>query len=235
LPENIPMKNSILLVFAITLVSVTVSAQVTFGPTIGVYNSRFSDHVYKFNVYREGQVAAIDMRVGVGANMPMSSKWSMQTGMLYTTNTYRFQDRRYKNMISRLRINALEVPVVAHHIARQKNGSQFFLGAGPYFAVNISAKADVVTTDMVGNYLGNLQYKVEIGKPGSTVRRLGAGAVVNAGYQMKGGLSLALQFQQRLTNQYNKKTVYHLLNRNYGITFTYLFRLKKEKKSEASN
>jgi len=224
------MKNTILFLFAATIVSASLNAQITLGPAGGAQVTR-----YYTAPKVKGNKIAVDMRLGVLANVPVSTKWSLQPGILFTTNSNHFVDPKNPTMHSRFRINSIEVPLAVTRTLKFKNGGFFFTGLGAYAAININGTADIALTDYIGNYVGNMQYDITVGKPSvPSIRRVEKGIGLYAGCELKSGFSIRAHCQNGIGNVYNQKYYAVLRHRNYGLTLAYLFPLKKAKKEPPS-
>jgi hypothetical protein len=166
-------------------------------------------------------------------DFPLKNKLSLQTGLLYKMNGYRMPIYAwsYPAGMQYVTINTLEVPVKLVRYFNRRKGARFFVGAGPYVAVNIAASSRVHTEtyDAAGNPVGTMEWvqKIDIGSRWTFVQRMDAGVGMNAGYMAAKGLLIGLQAQYGLLNLGDAHNKVH--NYNFGLVAGYSFKLKKHK------
>lgn len=164
---------------------------------------------------------------GVFVDFPSQSKLSLQSGLLYKLNGFRTPI--YGGFIG-IRISTIEVPVKVTYSFSMKKGSKFFIGAGPYVAVNVAASERFhgYTTDIAGNPVNLVDdvRPIDVDKRNG-IRRIDGGMGINFGYRAAKGLLICLQGQYGLVNQGNDFVKIH--NYNFGVVAGYSFKLKKHK------
>jgi hypothetical protein len=225
------MKKIILFALAALSIS-TAQAQVTISPVGGLnmsgvtvdYGGSYSDEIKM----KPG------FCVGAFVDLPSKSKLSFQTGLLYKLNGYRVPVytgwAMYPDDMAHIRINTLEVPIKLIRSFNGPKGSRFFVGAGPYVALNVAASVRIHAHyyDALGNPIGarDTVQKVDIGDHGET-KRMDMGVGINAGFRAAKGLLICLQGQYGILNMGDGDFKVH--NYNFGIVAGYSFKLKKHK------
>lgn len=218
------------------LLSATASfAQISFGPAAGFHltSYRFAINGSKVN---KAQINLTGNLHGGGiANIPISGRFHLQPGVLFSSNSYYPNNDPYG-----FSIHAIDVPVVLTYHTGMKHQSHFFFGIGPYASINVGGTATFILVDIAGNPLSDpIKAKLTYGpKEPSQLTRFGAGAVAYAGRQFKRGLFVRLNYQLGLKNLQPapQNQSYSIINSNVGLTLGYLFRTKnKKEKTEAAS
>lgn len=117
----------------------------------------------------------------------------------------------------------LQVPVLFLYKGALSTG-KVLLGFGPYFALGVGGKYKYDDSEV------DVKFKNDVTSSGTTVfylKPLDIGAQLMAGYELAGGLSIALNTSMGLTNitpKYNgEKPGSSITNVGFGLTLGYLF------------
>lgn len=226
------MKKTITLLCCALFLSTGTYAQISIGPAGGAYITRYVFRPHQIGASSHDDKMVVDFKLGALANIQLDRHWHLQPGLFYAGHGYK-NVKPSTGMANKLRIYAAEIPINLTYKTNQKNGGHFFFGAGPYLAVNTNGTAHVIYTDWIGNYAGEANVPLPIGKGAGSIRRFGGGAGVNVGYELKNGFSVRAHFQSCIISLSPRaKLMQGITNYNYGITLAYMFPLKQHKKEE---
>lgn len=203
-PKYTQMKRIILNVCACLLVLQS-TAQISIGPIVGMH-SGFS-HM-EFDKYASAYIKR-GWRAGAIAEVKMGKHFSLRP--MLTVAKYGYE------------ATPLGLYGIVNYNAFFGNGSNFFVGVGPYAATSVT------------------KYKVE-GPPGAgtvyvnLVKPLFIGAYANVGYQFKNGLFIAAHYEQVLSNMLRKDVFgpmpfkkQSLKYDDYGLSVGWLFKIAGKK------
>jgi len=234
LPKIYLMKKTINLLCSILLLPAATYGQISIGPAVGAYitNYRHNGSAVTPSSYAKKAIV-IDFKAGALADISLNAQWHLQPGLLYGRNSHKDKTTSLTGSSggSGFHLYAVEIPVNITYKTQQKNGGHVFFSAGPYLAVNTNGTAHVIYTDYLGNYAGEKDVPLPIGKGG--YRRFVGGAGANAGYETRSGFSVRAHFQKGLINLFSVPNLgQRLTSYNYGLTFAYMFPLKKDAKTK---
>ena len=178
--------------------------------------------------------AKFGMRIGVVADLGISRHFYIDPALLYVMNGDNV-NYVFENDI--VRVNTLQLPVNVVYKSGHPGGERFVIGAGPYFARNMSG------TRKVGGNGATTSISVSIGNDAAADNLrptdIGLGALV--GYELTTGLYVRAYFQHGFTNlQPGGDAGNSLYNLNYGVNVGYLFgghgsaHAKKEQKGKSA-
>lgn len=189
-------------------------AQVTYGPEVSLIGTNYTDNS---NGRSSSAKAIISYRIGAVVDAPLCGHFSIQPAVFYVRNGYKF-DANTVNVS--VRVNTLEVPVNVMYKVDVHGGDNFFVGLGPYFALNMSG-----TYDESDNFFGSRNGSLNIGSgPTDILKTVDFGLGINTGYQLSNGLFLRLFYQKGLLNLAGKAEVGGTEHStNYGIGVGMLF------------
>jgi hypothetical protein len=123
---------------------------------------------------------------------------------------------------SLLKIYYLELPVNVLYNFPVKAG-KFFIGAGPYLAMGVSATSEIYQSSN-GNSTtqSNVKSDVSFGSGQNDLRRFDLGINALGGFRFNKGIELALGFGQGLTNVSNDNSI-NAKNQTATVTLGYFF------------
>jgi len=226
------MKKTINLLCCALVLSLGAFAQISLGPAGGAYITRYVFRPHQIGASSRDDKMVVDFKLGALANIQLDPHWHLQPGLFYAGHGYKNQ-KGSTGVVNKFRIYAAEIPVILTYKTLQKNGGHFFFGAGPYLGVNTNGTAHVIYTDYLGNYTGENDVPIYIGKKWGGIRRFAGGAVANIGYELKNGFSVRGHFQTSIISlSPGASLMQGITNYNYGLTFAYMFPPKKDAKEK---
>jgi hypothetical protein len=212
------MKKIILLTAALGITCSAIIAQkTTFGIKGGIQQTAVSLHTdegddIKYTIESPG----IGALVGFVADMRLTSNFSVQPNLLFSYKGGKMIALGAGNL-SAISVD-LPINALYHH-----NG--FFIGAGPNFSYGITGKIkpfDDGDEDMDF-------YKGEDGED-APIKRFEIGVNAMMGYQFPSGFGLSANFTRGLNNLVNGDDAPDNVKFNFkqfGLSFTYMFNMKK--------
>jgi hypothetical protein len=223
------MKKLILLVLTASFVS-NVRGQLSIIPVAGLnvsnYRNTSDNFPFKQNKLLVGYCA------GALVDIPLTEQLSLQPGLLYKLNGYKWSTDNVKQTVS---INTVEIPVKLVYSFNVGSGNRLFIGAGPYAAINVSGKSHIkgnLTFDSTMSPTTpravDFTTKVDIGGP-NEIQRLDVGAGISVGLKGRNGLFVSVQGQYGLKDLAPSGSRVQIHNYNFGIVGGYSFKLKKHK------
>jgi hypothetical protein len=223
------MKRITLLALTALVVSNS-RAQLAVTPVAGfnVSNYRLTSDAFPF----EQNKPQVGYCAGILADIPLTDQLSLQPGVLYKLNGFRWETEQVKQTIS---INTLEIPVKLIYSFDIGKGNRLFIGAGPYAGINVSGKNHLkgsLTFDS-SNYLSTPRpvdrtSELNFGGP-HDIQRFDIGAGISVGVKTRNGLFVSMQGQYGIKDLAPSGSLVHVHNYNFGIVGGYSFRLKKHK------
>lgn len=215
---------------ALLLFCTAAQAQISFGPAAGFHLTSYNKNVVLGK-------RAMDMQIGAAADIPLSHEWHFQPGVYYTSNSYPMAE--LGSSITHWGINTIDIPLSITYRTGMKRQSHFFFGVGAFAAINVGGHANVLFTNSAGEIIGEGRGKFTFGTDTpATFRRLGAGYILNAGYQLKNGIFVRLHYQRALRNITPAPIDrnYITVSNNFGLTAGYFFhqRTRKERKEKTA-
>lgn len=85
--------------------------------------------------------------LGIGMDYGFSEKWSLQSGLMFTSKGYKVKEDKYKNTV---RPVYLDIPILAAYKINIGEDMKFVINAGPYLSFGLGGK-DKVKIDGVGD------------------------------------------------------------------------------------
>lgn len=223
----------------------SVDAQILLGPAAGLHvtSYRYSEPS-TFTRYRSNKmdVKMLDLQAGAVVDIPVISRLHLQSGLLFTTNSYKYMGMPvyfgvYSNYYN---IRSLELPISFTLHTGIKDKSHFFFSAGGFLAYNVSGRRHIMNgwIDVPCSNCGamgtksvqvpEIEERLKFGnEEGAYYRRMGGGLNANIGYQHKSGVFARIHYQERLINNLKYEPgITRLTSSNYGLTVGYFFNTK---------
>ncbi|MBX2906516.1 MAG: PorT family protein [Taibaiella sp.] len=213
--------------------AIQVNAQLTVGPAAGFritsYTTSSPDGT---KIPKNGEKNLPDLQAGVMADMPVTNRLHLQSGLLFTTNRYKKEGLTPENQVVSVyyNIRSLELPLSVTINTNTRKHGHFFLGAGGFVASNVSGKRikrnELVAVPSPGSYRGVLLVRVPVSEQDlkfgpdtpAAYRRIGLGVGCNAGYQFRNGMFVRAHFQQGLRSQLLPQVSnYKTTSYNFGL------------------
>ena len=212
------MKINKLLIIVVAFTMTTKSfAQVKYGVKAGLNlaNILAKDNDY---TYSDDYSTRIGIHLGVTAELPISEKFSLQGGLLYSTKGYRFSlDDSSGNSIESFSVilQYYEIPInVIYKI--ELGGLKLCLNAGPYLGYafrGVAKDSEGYSEDL------NIGYTDD-----DDIKALDFGFNIGAGVELNDKITIGLQYGLGLTNTASyTENGYRVNNRVIGISFGYMF------------
>jgi hypothetical protein len=223
------MKNTTLLALAALTIS-NAQAQLEVTPVIGL---NVSNYRITPDITSSGQQK---LRYGYSAgalvDIRLTNQLSLQPGVLYKLNGFRWETDHVKQVIS---INTVDIPVKLIYSFNIGKGNQLFIGAGPYVGINVSGKNHLKgdlsfdsTNTITTLHPVDQTVKIDFGGP-HDIQRLDIGAGVSVGVKACKGLFISLQGQYGIKDLAPSGSLVQLHNYNFGIEGGYSFKFRKHK------
>ena len=228
------MKYSLLLLLVVILLPVTMFAQVSISPIIGLNNTRYKYYVNNKYINPDRNDLVLDYRIGAIADICLdNNNLYLQPGLVFTRNSQKTVDPWSKDRRLLFNINTIEIPLSIVVRSKKNSKSRWFLSPGFLFGVNVKATQAVSYYDNKGNYIGNGKLPIKIDK--DTINSINPaffGLRGDVGYQFDGGYSLRFFFQNAFTSLVKNPNPpdYRITRINYGLVFAYQFPLKNRRK-----
>jgi len=187
----------------------------TYGPEASLI---FSNYTGESQGSAVSTTAKVGVRAGLSINGSISNALFIQTGLLYVANGYKESGILATGTVN---VNTLELPALFTYKFGAPHTNGFFIGLGPYVAINLSG-----TEKTTGSYGGGGSSTLLIGSDASTdeLKRFDFGFGLNAGYGLITGITISAHYQRGIVNLVpggnSQNTEY---NSNYGIALSYLF------------
>jgi hypothetical protein len=206
-------------VLFLLILSVTeVSGQVSFGVkgSFDMFNMTVKDS--DGDKSETGLVPRFD--AGVFAEYTLADEFFIRPELLFATKGMKLKESSHEPVFN---VSYLQLPVLFLYKGTLSTG-KVLLGFGPYLAMGIGGKYRYDDSEVDVKFKNNVT--------GSTVSVLyfkpfDFGAQLMAGYELAGGLSIALNTSMGLTNitpKYNgEKPESSIANVGFGLTLGYLF------------
>ncbi len=212
------MKRIILILVCLCFCSIG-NAQVSFGPEAG---GLFSNYIQKLNGEVLATKARLGLHIGGIVDYKFSNALSLQSGVLYVMNGYKL-DYFFSNNI--INVNTIEVPLSLIYKTGHPGKDRFFVGAGPYYALNLGGTkketgngTSSTTTFTAGNDRDN-----------DGIKKNDFGLGLNVGYELTTGLYFRVHYQLGFVNLLPAGDADNSgYNRNYGFSVGYLFTIKSK-------
>lgn len=166
--------------------------------------------------------------VGVLFDIPLKGILSPQAGFLYRMYTDHFNtvQQTYGGprpfQAHRIVYGTLDIPFKLVYSFQPHNGNRFFVGAGPYAAVNVLAIDNIHGHyyDNAGNEIRSYDRKEEYRS-----KHIDIGAGIIGGFRAAKGWLIGVQGQHNLFNQFGSTIPEH--NYNFSVLGGYCFKMKK--------
>lgn len=189
--------KSLLLTAAVSALALSANAQISVIPEAGVSLAN-----YRYNISapagsgigdKSGSTATnAGFRGGVNVGFGIGNNLSIQPGLFFTMKGGNEEIGGVKNDT---RFNYLELPVNAvYYFGDDQSG--FFLSAGGYGAMLLSAKAELSG----GGQSATVDYKIGGDEAKDDLRRWDIGVQGGVGYQLRNGLMVRAQYHAGLMN-----------------------------------
>jgi hypothetical protein len=174
------MKRNLIIIAMIAISAKSASAQMaSFGVTAGAVFSNMS-------LSSEGESQSLDTKAGltfgVMSNIPLGKSFSFQPALNYAQKGCSVTEEGEEK--TTIKLNYLELPLNFVYNSPEKNG-HFFVGAGPFIAYGIAAKAkfgDIEVNGHFGSGEDDAAKPVEIGLNALLGYQFGAGFNIAANY-----------------------------------------------------
>lgn len=247
------MKKAVLVLCVAMMTYEVANAQILIGPAAGFHITSYKESLpgtFQRSKSNEMEKKVVDLQAGAVADILILHRLHLQSGLLFTTNSYKFVGRpvRFGVYSEYYNIRSMELPLtVALQAGKSKQG-HFFLAVGGFLAYNVSGRRHVengwiavpepgpsggamgIKAVQVPEIEETLRFGDEIG---ARYRRIGGGATANAGYQHKSGIFARVHYQERLVNHLKwEPGIVNFTSSNYGITVGYLLGTKCKKGGE---
>ncbi|MES2701246.1 MAG: porin family protein [Bacteroidota bacterium] len=213
------MKKVLLTLCAATTVAAAANAQVGFAPALGL---NISDYSIKSSPLAFDTKPRIGMRVGAMLQFGLTENVYLQPGLFYAMNGFRLD---FLGVKATYNINTLEIPINVVYKFGEPGDNRFFIGAGPYFGINMGGKEKTS---------GYPDLDLPMGSDSSDfMKPLDIGLGFAAGYEFANG------FQVRANTQFGLANLMPIGNSdnsiksfNYGVTIAYMLGDKGAKKKK---
>jgi len=217
------IKMKKLLLIALVLISIDTYAQkVQFGITTGLSIANYKSRV---DGNTESGKAKAGLTVGLLADIPAGKHFSFQPAVNFVQKgskdeqTFAGITAKYK-----LTVNCIEVPLNFLYNTRGKAGN-FFVGAGPSFAVAFSGKGKF--TDGSNSESTNLKFG---NSDNDNMKSFDLGANIMTGFSLHNGILFSVNYNAGLSNLFPHGSSDGRLKSSYvGIKLGYLLNSGKRK------
>lgn len=212
------MKKVILLTTALAITSTALFAQkVSFGIKGGIQQTSIALNAEEGDVEYNIESPGFGFQVGGVANIQLTSNFSIQPNLLFNYKSGKMITLAQGDFTSM----SLDIPINAlyHH-----NG--FFIGAGPNFSYGLSGKIKPFEDGEEDLDI----YKGEEDQD-APIKRFEIGANIMMGYQFSSGFALQANYTRGFNNLVNDDDMAESVkwnNRQFGLTFSYMFGGKKK-------
>ncbi len=198
------MKKLVLIVVMV-VIGASVSAQTKFGFKIGYNAANVSTN--DPDISKDGKTLS---GIGFGAfvDFSLSKNFSIQPQINYNRKGTAIAHAGHSDKVQ---FNVLDIPVNALY----RTNSGFFIGGGPNFGYNLSAK-------LKSEEDPSENFDFTFGKGVDDIKRLDLGLNLLTGYEFKNGLFVSANYLAGLTNlsnDPNDKWRNNLLNFSVGYSF----------------
>ena len=215
------MKKTILSIFSVAAIATATNAQVTYGPEVGL---NISNYMGKSGGKTQSTTAKAGLRVGGVVDFGLTDNISLQPGIFYVMNGYK--QSAFGTDVS-VSVNTIEVPINVEYKFGMPGGNRFFVGVGPYIALNMGGNVKIS---------GMPDRSLQIGSDANKddMKALDFGAGINFGYQLVKGFYARAHYQMGFSNldpAGNADNTMH--NSNFGVAVGYMFGGKMMKKAPA--
>jgi len=186
--------KSLLLTAAVSALALSANAQISVIPEAGVSLANYRYNSTTATGAKESGSTATNagFRGGVNVGFGIGNNLSIQPGLFFTMKG---GSKEVGGVTADTRFNYLELPVnVVYYFGDNQSG--FFLSAGGYGAMLLSAKAELSG----GGQSGTIDYKIGGDESKDDFRRWDIGVQGGVGYQLRNGLMVRAQYHAGLTN-----------------------------------
>jgi len=193
------MKKIILSLLCIAAIGTTAKAQLAIAPELGLNMANITGK-------SDGTTVNTKMKAGIGLgaviDLGLTDNIYFQPGLFYEMTGCSFTDEP----TGKYSINTITIPLNFEYKTGKEGGNRFFVGIGPYIAVNFSG---TYSFDALGGYssgssgslkIGSAKTDPNTGTGGDDVKALDLGAGINIGYLVANGFYFRLHYQIGFTN-----------------------------------
>jgi len=212
------MKINKLLIIVVAFTMTTKSfAQVKYGIKAGLNLANMLEKDDD-DTYSDDYLMKIGFHLGGTAEIPISEKFSVQPGLLFSTKGFKMKidgiDGFYEAMNINVNLNYLEIPINAIYKI-ELGSSKLCINAGPYLGYALSG---IVSVD-------DDSESIDIGSSDDDdLKALDYGFNIGAGIEINDAITIGLQYGLGLGNlSIDTDNGYKLNNRVIGISVGYMF------------
>ena len=212
------MKINKLLIIVVAFTMTTKSfAQVKYGVKAGLNLANMLEKDDD-ETYSEDYSMKIGFHLGGAAEIPISEKFSVQPGLLFSTKGFKMKiegiDGFFEDMNINVNLNYLEIPINAIYKI-ELGSSKLCINTGPYLGYALSGK---VSYDKDSE-------SIDIGSSDDDdLKALDYGFNIGAGIEINDAITIGLQYGLGLGNlSIDTDNGYKLNNRVIGISVGYMF------------
>ena len=212
------MKINKLLIIVVAFTMTTKSfAQVKYGVKAGLNLANMLEKDDD-ETYSEDYSMKIGFHLGGTAEIPISEKFSVQPGLLFSTKGFKMKiegiDGFFEDMNINVNLNYLEIPINAIYKI-ELGSSKLCINTGPYLGYALSGK---VSYDKDSE-------SIDIGSSDDDdLKALDYGFNIGAGIEINDAITIGLQYGLGLGNlSIDTDNGYKLNNRVIGISVGYMF------------
>ena len=212
------MKINKLFIIVVAFTMTTKSfAQVKYGVKAGLNLANMLEKDYD-ETYSEDYSMKIGFHLGGTAEIPISEKFSVQPGLLFSTKGFKMKieglDGFFEDMNINVNLNYLEIPINAIYKI-ELGSSKLCINTGPYLGYALSGK---VSYDEDSE-------SIDIGSSDDDdLKALDYGFNIGAGIEINDAITIGLQYGLGLGNlSIDTDNGYKLNNRVIGISVGYMF------------
>jgi len=232
------MKKILLLFLFLALRPLTSPAQVKYGAEATLNVSNYTIKTPGLLVPTTFWVPGFS--IGGLADYSINDNISLQPGLFFAINgiKYSYTIPFLGSADFSAHINTIQIPVNVQYKFGDAAGNRFFVGAGPFFAVNLSgsAKANVSGNGLIPFGIPTIDSSasLKVGSDSSDyIKRFDFGVGVNGGYELKNGLFFRLHGQLGLLNLQPKGNASNSIkSMNYNVSVGYWLGKKSAKKDK---
>jgi Outer membrane protein beta-barrel domain len=240
-----PMKKLILTCLSGMLLSGAAKAQLSYGPELGVNLSNYRVEFPGF--FPPTTLPIPGAHVGGIVNYRFSDHLAIEPGAFFSINGIKYTYNLYilGSITAVAHLNTIRIPVNVNYTFGEPGGNCFFVGAGPFFGINLggSARATANTSfPMADSFLlaavgtTDSAQKITAGNDSSDyIKRFDFGVGVNVGYQLSNGLFFRAGYTRGLLNMTptagGQTSAIHSVN--YALSVGYYFGDRPKKKMKA--
>jgi hypothetical protein len=228
------MNKFVFALFPVSVLTIKVSAQISFAPEVGLNVATMSMKVNDLasGSFTYGTEWKAGLAVGGVADIGITGNIYFQPGLFYEMTGVKLPAGYQLYSNGEWDINTLTIPLNFEYKTGEKGGNRFFIGTGPYIGYNFSAGQNYNAGGTYNYYTNSTSYNpaysgsLKIGNSAGIdfIKPLDLGWGINTGYQLAIGLYLRVHYQMGFTNLDPYSDKYDVYKSSaYGVTLGYLF------------